>query len=759
MSKPSISFPAWPVLPVGMLLAVSLQAQEQPSRPRASDTLTFNTVSVIGKNGEANRLPGSAQSLDRGAIERQDYSDVHRVLREVPGVEVREEDGFGLRPNIGIRGTAIDRSGKVAIMEDGILVSPAPYSASAAYYFPSVGRMSGVEVRKGSSQVPYGPSTTGGVINFLSTPIPSENSGKLQLMVGEYGTGKLHGYYGGSTEHVGWLFETFQHQSDGYKTLDGREARHDNRYQRKNTGFDRADWLGKLRFNTSPTASVYQEIEFKAGRTDETSNETYLGLTQADFDASPYRRYAASAQDAMNVDQTQLSARYFVQPLNWLDVTARAYRNTVHRNWYKLNDVRNSANTGWVSIGNVLADPVTNAAQYRMLTGDTATANGLRVRANNRKYVAQGVQLGAELRPVTGPVEHTLNLGVRYHYDEEDRFQHDDRYGMVDGVMSFASAGAPGSQTNQLVSTKALSFFIEDALTWNNFTVTPGLRYERLAFEAKNWGTAVTDSNRTGDSLKVSTADADVLVWGLGLNYAFTPALNVFTGVHKGFEAPGPTANDSTKAEESVNIEVGARYSRGPLNVQATAFINFYENLLGRETASGGGASTQDLFNAGAARIYGLEFGAGYDVATLIGTGFRLPVRAVYTFTHGEFLTDSVQTSYWGLVRKGDELPELARHSWLIGAGAEYGPVSFDAAATYTGAMRNVAGAGDIPANQKLGEYLLVDVTVGYRVNDNLRLVGAAKNLFDETGLASRKPAGLRPTMPRLFSAGIVADF
>lgn len=741
---------------LAMLAAVPALSQ---TGARAEDTLSFSTISVIGNNGNAKNLPGSAQSLDRAAIERQDYSDAHRLLREIPGVDVREEDGFGLRPNIGIRGTSIDRSSKVAIMEDGLLVAPAPYSASAAYYFPAIGRMSGVEVRKGSSQVPYGPSTTGGVINFLSTPIPAENSGKLQLMVGEYGTGKVHGWYGGSTEHVGWLFETFQHQSDGFKVLDGRAAKHENRFQKDNTGFDRSDWLAKLRFNTSERAAVYQELEFKAGRVDETSDETYLGLTQADFDKTPYRRYAASAYDNMNVDQTQVSARYLARPLSWLDVNARVYRHDVHRHWYKLNDVRNAANTGWVSMGNVLADPVTYATEYGVLTGENNSANGLRVRANNRKYQAQGVEAGAELRPVTGPVSHGIRTGVRYHYDQEDRFQHDDRYGMANGVMTFASAGPLGGQTNQLVSSKALSLFVEDALTWNKLTVTPGIRYEHIDYKAKNWGTAVPDSNRIGDSLKVSETSTDVLVWGLGVSYAVTPDLVVFGGAHKGFEPPGPTANDSADAEESLNFELGGRYNAGPASAQATLFLNQYKNLLGRETASGGGASTQDLFNAGEARVWGAELAAAYDVASLVGGGFKLPVRVVYTYTNGEFLSDSVTTSYWGLIREGDELPELAKHTWLVGVGAEFGPASFDAAVTYTGEMRNKAGQGDIPADQKLGGYALVDLTAGYRVNKNLRVVGAVKNLFDEVGLASRKPAGLRPTMPRLMTAGIVADF
>ncbi|WP_234836200.1 TonB-dependent receptor plug domain-containing protein [Sinorhizobium meliloti] len=112
-------------------------------------------------------------------MERFSYSDPNRVLRQIPGVYLQEEEGFGLRPNIGIRGSGTDRNARITVMEDGILIAPAPYAAPAAYYFPKMARMSGVEVAKGPAAIKYGPMTVGGAINLFSTPIPDSDIGTL----------------------------------------------------------------------------------------------------------------------------------------------------------------------------------------------------------------------------------------------------------------------------------------------------------------------------------------------------------------------------------------------------------------------------------------------------------------------------------------------------------------------------------------------------------------------------------------------------
>ena len=91
-------------------------------------------VVVIGSKDEIRKIAGSGGIIEEEQLDRMDYTDLNQILSSIPGVYFREEDGFGLRPNIGIRGATTDRSQKITMMEDGILIGPAPYSAPAAYY-------------------------------------------------------------------------------------------------------------------------------------------------------------------------------------------------------------------------------------------------------------------------------------------------------------------------------------------------------------------------------------------------------------------------------------------------------------------------------------------------------------------------------------------------------------------------------------------------------------------------------------------------
>ena len=46
-----------------------------------------------------------------------------------------------------------------------------------------------------------------------------------------------------------------------------------------------------------PKSDTYQRWEFKFGYTDTDADETYMGLTESDFDNDPYQRYDATRFD------------------------------------------------------------------------------------------------------------------------------------------------------------------------------------------------------------------------------------------------------------------------------------------------------------------------------------------------------------------------------------------------------------------------------------------------------------------------------
>ncbi|MAU61481.1 MAG: hypothetical protein CMI62_12220 [Parvibaculum sp.] len=740
-----------------VLLVLPAQAEEagssaDPQERSKAKVHILEGLVVTGSAEGIDEVGGSATFISKEEIEKFSYTDINRTLRVVPGVQLQEEDGYGLRPNIGIRGSGSDRNNKIVIMEDGVLMAPAPYAAPAAYYFPHMGRMESIEVVKGPAAIKYGPSTIAGAINMFSTSIPDNEdgsiSGSVKILGGEDATLRVHGYAGGwmpmsEAWEVGILAETLQDRTDGFKELDGGG----------DTGYSIQDYLGKLAFRSTAQSGLRHSFEFKVQRSDEVSDETYLGLTPADFAANPYRRYAASQVDEMNVEHLTFQASHRVDFSNDLNLTTTAYYHDTKRAWYKINDARLTGAPAWTSISSIVGDPVANAAELAVLKG---AAGEIRVRNNNREYYAAGIQsvLGSSF--LTGNIAHYLELSMRYHEDEEDRFQNDDIYTMAGGVMTLTTPGAPGSQDNRVGDAKAWAFYIQDTIDWGNLTLTPGLRYETIKLRQTRWGLA--DPGRTGPTT-VTENSVDVLIPGIGATYYLNDEWQIVGGIHRGFAAPGTGSNSD--AEKSVNYEAGFRYGSGPVSFEAIGFYNDYSNLLGTCTAStGGGCAIGAQFDGGEVDVKGLELSAGYDVAGLLGTGFSVPLGAIYTYTDAEFQT-SFNSGFgpWGNVTAGDKLPYVPEHQLTLTAGVEGETWRANVIASYVDETRSVAGQGSIPANELINERVVVDLSGEVEIVPGVSLIGIVENLTDEVYNVSFDPAGARPGKPRTILGGVRFTF
>lgn len=711
----------------------------------------LDTITVSASKQDTLETGGSVQRLDTQDLEVFAYADINRILRQVPGVFLQEEDGFGLRPNIGIRGSGTDRSARVAIMEDGVLKSPAPYSAPAAYYFPRMARISAIEVAKGPAAIKYGPSTVGGAINFFSTPIPDGAAGtvaaRASLLAGNHDSQRLHAWAGGwaplgGQMEIGALVEGLYEHSDGFKDIDIGGS----------TGYQMQDYTVKLGLRS---ANGGHAVELKYQRNDETSDETYLGLALADFAIAPNRRYNGSQMDEMNVEHETYQLTHFIELAPQVSFTTIAYRTDTARAWYKLNDVRNTANTGWDSLAAVLDNPAAYAVPFADLVGAggyTGRAGALRVRNNNRLYQSTGVQSVLSAGFGTGLVNHTLELSARYHEDSEDRFQQDDRYQIINGNMVLTTAGAPGSQDNRMGEAKAWAFFIRNTIEAGPLTLEPGLRYETIDLRQTRW--ALGDAVRATPTA-VTQRNVDVFIPGISGIYLVAEDVRLLAGVHKGFTNPGP--GSTVDIETSWNYEAGVKLGNDAWQVEAIGFFNDYANLVGTCTAStGANCDIGDQFDGGEVDVKGLELLVGTTLGGIAQGGFAVPLSLAYTYTEGRFRTNFV-SGYepWGTVSAGDHLPYLPAHQVTFNAGVQLPRMRINAAINRVSETRASAGQGPVAANDRIDGRTLVDLSAEYDLLENLSVFGTVQNLFDETYNAGFSPSGARPGAPQLWLVGL----
>ena len=752
-----VSRPALRSLLLGSAFALPALAQGAETSLEEAEKDPYrllSTVLVTSSAADAADVAGSVSFLSVADLSVQAQTDVLRILRAVPGVNIQEEDGYGLRPNIGLRGSGSDRSSRIVLMEDGVPIAPAPYASPSAYYFPTTGRMHAIEVTKGPAAVRYGPRTTGGAINLFSTPVPEEFSGFAQAFYGTNERQRLHAWLGGrdtvsGTLQAGGLIEFFHDETDGFKDLDSGGP----------TGFDADDIV--LKFGLyNEDAAMPQSLEFKYQSRDEVSNETYLGLTLDDFRANPYRRYDASARDEFNGENELFQLTHKIEVAPNLSLTTFAYRHDFFRNWYKLQGISaaGAGASGDTGISSIIADPVTYAAEFDIITGATSLDDSIVLRANRRDYYSEGVQSVLNWQTALGGVSHDVTVGVRVHEDEEDRFQEEDAYRLETGRMVLTTAGAPGSQANRVSSGEAVALFVEDRIRWGRWTVTAGARFEDYELTREDYSTA--DPSRANGPTRVRTLDDQVVVPGLGVLYDVSDELTLLAGVHKGFAIASP-GNTTSNAEESVNYEAGGRYSRGAFSTEAIAYFNDYSNLLGACTnSSGGNCTIGDQFDGGEVDVKGLELTASWDAASMMETDFSVPLAVVYTWTDAEF-QEAFKSDYepWGNVVAGDTLPYLPEQQLTLSAGIEADRWGVNLQGNYTDEARARAGQGTIPSGERIDSRWVADLAVWFDISDRLRLRAKAENLFDEVYVASIDPAGLRPGKPQEFLIGLEARF
>lgn len=706
--------------------------------------ISVTSALLAGTTASLSEVPGSIERLDKETLEKARVFNFSEALRKISGVTIRDEEGFGLRPNIGIRGTNPTRSTKVLLLEDGLPFSYAPYGDNASYYHPPVERYQSIEVLKGSGQIAYGPQTIAGVINYITPNPPSDSTFEFKAQGGNLNFFNGMGGFGTTTGKLG-LLVNFNHK----RGLGAKE----------NTNFKLYDLISKATYAINNGNSLTAKLNFFG----EDSNLTYTGATEAEFAADPRgnlfkndffygRRFGFSLQHAGVLTQK-------------ISLVTNFYSNYFSRDWW-----RQTSNSGERPFRlfrpNDPTNPISDADCLSLVDLNTTCGN----RGNLRDYLTIGVEPRFNAYFDTGAVRNELNVGFRIHHEDQTRFaKYGDLPNSRDGFIA----------ENNLRGTIAYSAFTQNRFIWRDLAVTPGVRIEKINYERTN------RLFNAGMGVTGGTSITEI-VPGIGVAYSGLPRTTTFAGVHRGF-APPRVEDVVTDAggvrdldsELSWNYEAGIRLRpvRG-VDVAATFFRNDYENQIVAASIASGTQFT----NSGNTLQQGFEFSGTVDTASIFGSRHNFYARTAYTYLptaefRGDRLstvtTASILNSYCppsmrysptACIITGNRLPYTPRNLVTTSFGYSH-ERDFDAFVenVYIGRQfGDDLNAASPTANGQIGaipSQTYWNATANYKIEKwKTTFFVTGKNLFDRLFIVDRS-RGILPSQGRLVHAGVSVRF
>jgi Fe(3+) dicitrate transport protein len=440
-------------------------------------------VDVIGNQETWFATPGSAVVVSEEELETSRVMTTNEALRKVPGLVTRDEEGFAMRPNIGIRGLNPTRSTKILLLEDGIPLAYAPYGDNASYYYPTIDRFSSIEVLKGAGQIKFGPQTMGGVINHITPNAPERFGGHLGVTAGnrDYLNTKVN--VGGND----MLLDYTHKEGDG-----ARDRTHHS--------------VDDLNYKVTKALGDDHAVTLRANYFREDSQVSYTGLTLAEYNNFG-GEYNPFKHDDFDLVRYGTSLTHDWQINTNVLLTTNVYYSYFDRDWWRQQSNSTASNiasgTGCAAVG-------TGRIAGLAVDADTCQGNQGRLRT----YNTYGVEPRLTVTHTLGKLE----MGARAHFEDQERRQ-------KNGTSPTARTGTLSENNHR--ETDAYSGFVSNRFDIGNFSITPAVRYEHVENKRKN-------------RLTGAGGEATLHEWVPGISFAYTPnaQYTVYAGVHEGFAPP-----------------------------------------------------------------------------------------------------------------------------------------------------------------------------------------------------------------------------
>ncbi len=403
--------------PSGPIPEVVVTAREDPDGDRLDRV-------PLG-NGGGRDLIGPREVAESGVI------SVQEVMRRTPGAYISDESGSDSLANIGMRGVTsgegVSRSTNVALLVDGIPISPAPYGQPGTALFPfTLERLYAVDIQRGGGSVRYGPNNVSGVVNFLTRPIPTGTMYEFGGRYDSFDNSSIYNALGGTYGDFGVLFEQVYKSGDTF---------------RQNGDYAIENFALKTSYRLRPDVRVLMQIE-------RYTDDTHLsdGLNLAQYQANPNQ--STAQQNRFTGEQERLSTKLEWDISDSLRAELITYRYDSERTFF-------------------LGSP--------NFYGTTATF----IQATPRPMDVWAIQPQIVKRFSLGAWVADLIGGARY--TEED---------IVRRVERFFPNGTQTVTGDAEFGYRAASAFLETKFQSERWSITPGLRVEQIDIDGRNRLTA-----------------------------------------------------------------------------------------------------------------------------------------------------------------------------------------------------------------------------------------------------------------------------
>ncbi|CAM3002599.1 TonB-dependent hemoglobin/transferrin/lactoferrin family receptor [Vibrio diazotrophicus] len=646
------------------------------SAPAVAEETTYSfdevVVSATRLNTQTIDTAASVTVVDEEAIEHNMVEDVEDLFKYTPGVTLQTNARQGVQ-SINIRGIEGNR---IKVIVDGV-AQPNQFDSGATFVNSSrvdvdTDMIKAVEIVKGAASSLQGSDAIGGIVAF-------ETKDPADILKGRD--------FGGYAK---------LNYSSSDKTFSESIAL--------------ANKIGDLESLVAYTRRDGQEVD-NFGQPDEQDSSANNLLVKLQYQLNPAHRLEFSGNYIRNKNDLESLTFSGYQNASGSDETEQ-YQVGIKHIWDA--DV-------------LLADRITwqldwMSKEENGITDRTSTRTG-NVQKKDYIYSDEGIQLDAQFDKsfVIGSAEHNLVYGASF--SDKDIANTNQEFNSVgsDQVIFYIPEAAE----------TRYGMFVQDEVSWNDFIVTPGLRFD--SFETKPGDTSANPSQNDASEYK-NYSDSAVTA-RLGTVYKLTEQHRLFAQVSQGFRAPdfeelyysygNPTygyvnkPNPDLEAEESISYEAGWRFNSDSMSNEIAVFYSDYDNFIDNQLVSGSFQTRNAVYqsiNIEKATIKGVELAnqLSWD-AFMPVEGFSSRVAAAYT--EGE---------------DGEGNPLNSVNPWNTVVGVSYDSVN------QWGTTINLTYTANKKQSDIDGDYLpidaatVVDITAYYKPINDLTLRAGIFNLTDE---------------------------